>query len=182
MSKTIMMLNNALQDAVKVGDFPLVKELSRNGADVNCRSSMGWTPLMVLIFHCESESRGDIARYLIDKGASLTMRNDYQGSALGLAIWRGDAIFIEVLVNAGMTLNELDNDYDSYGRNNGCNATRETPLIFAIRNRKRDLVHLLLKFGAGAAVPDAEGIEPKIHALAVGDMDILGLVEGAVVA
>lgn len=182
MSTDITMLNNALQNAAKIGDFPLIKELLRSGAEVNCTSSMGWTPLMVLVFHCKSENRGDIARYLIKQGASLTMHNHYAGSVRGLAIFRGDPVYLDVLVNAGMPLDELDNDYDSFGRTNGGRAPRETPLIFAIRNRKRDLVDRLLDCGADPSVPDAKGVLPRIHALAVGDMDILSLLEGAVVA
>ncbi len=50
-----------------------IDEAIRDGADVNCKTDLGYTPLM----YASVFNNAEIARYLIRKGASVDARNNY---------------------------------------------------------------------------------------------------------
>jgi hypothetical protein len=49
----------------------MVEELLVNGADVNCRTDLGWTPIHIIAMQGQKEARS-LARLLIAHGADLT--------------------------------------------------------------------------------------------------------------
>ncbi|MEM6277016.1 MAG: ankyrin repeat domain-containing protein [Pseudomonadota bacterium] len=69
------------------------------GADINFRDARGETALASAAFM----NRPDAARYLIEKGADLSLRNNEGVSPLGRALQRGNAEVIELLRDAGMS-------------------------------------------------------------------------------
>jgi hypothetical protein len=59
--------NNALIDAVKAGNVPVVQNLISSGADVNCGDEQGWTPLNF------AAGKGDLpmVKLLVESGADV---------------------------------------------------------------------------------------------------------------
>ena len=114
----------------------IVKALVEDGADVNKRDWLGWTPL----FFCKDTA---IADYLLSVGADINAQ-DYRGNNLllhnilnpmedsGLAFSLNTPL-IELLIERGINVNAKDN--------NG-----NTALIYLVQNhRNRELIQLLLK-------------------------------------
>ena len=66
-------LKTALHIAMRIKNFEIITLLVENGAEVDCRDQENITPLFDAAF-CEKE----IFNYLIDNGANIQLKNDYQ--------------------------------------------------------------------------------------------------------
>ena len=95
--------------AVIDDDEQSVADLLLAGTDVNEKDRYGQTSLM----HAIRTSTLSMVRLLIERGAGLNEVSVYPyegGTALILAVQRGDPAIIELLINAGADVNQKDSD------------------------------------------------------------------------
>ncbi|XP_051854782.1 2-5A-dependent ribonuclease [Antechinus flavipes] len=94
-----------LIQAVKEGDFELVKQLLEKGADVNIKMEGGWTPL----HNAAKEGNKDIVELLLEKGADLHIRKENGATPFIVAAIVGDVELLELFLSKGANINEYDN-------------------------------------------------------------------------
>ena len=95
----------ALREAVLTEDVEKIEYLLRNGIDIDVRDDDdGWTVLM----WASKYSKVDIARFLIDKGASIDARDNYSETALFRACVHGNIIMAELFIEKGANVNATD--------------------------------------------------------------------------
>lgn len=104
-----------------MGHIDIVKLLIEHGADVNVRSSNGYTPLIA----AASEDRSEIARYLIEHGAAVDCKDASGETPLSLACSLGHFKTTEVLLEYGANTNVTSN-------------ARRTPMAVAIDPNRED--------------------------------------------
>lgn len=105
-------------------------------ADIECRNSDGYTPLMLAV----KNNHFECVRYLIKCGADINalLPNDSQcwhGNVLHLAAYHGFAACLKELIDHGCNVNKVD-DNDN------------TPLHAAIINGNDDCAKILIRSGA----------------------------------
>ena len=94
--------NNALCDAVRSRDLRAVKEQLANGVDINAGDSeFGVTPLAWAALLDDME----IAKFLIEKGADINMKNRDGSTPLHSAAFLGCAEIAELLIQNGADVN-----------------------------------------------------------------------------
>jgi len=143
-----------LAQAVLTGDPKQVSEALKEAPDsINeqVRSKKGgragFTPLILAAALSETE----IATMLIERGAKITVLDDYNRSAIWYAALRGDVPVTEALVyspSIGEVVNVADSDF------------KRTPLHIAVRSNQPKVVSLLIKAGASEKQKDILGETP----------------------
>jgi ankyrin repeat protein len=93
-----------IHEAATSGDLNTVKSLISDGADVNIKGKLGYTPL----HHAAENGHGNLATYLISKGADLEARNHYGRTPLALAVCQGHKGMVELLIDKGADFNTKD--------------------------------------------------------------------------
>jgi ankyrin repeat protein len=81
------------QNLIKRGDEAGLRAALDAGLDPNLANQNGWTLLMLAAV----EGNVPIGRLLIEKGASVSARNNKEDSALSLATHRGYTLFVDLL-------------------------------------------------------------------------------------
>jgi ankyrin repeat protein len=137
---------SALQIAAAVGNMEMVQTLLAAGADVNHASVYG-TPLTFAAF----DSRPEIVKLLLEKGATVSAGRPDQITPLMLAARAGQVEVIRELLARGAVTNGADN--------NG-----STALSHAAREGNAEAVAVLLQAGSAVDTADAEGWTPLMHA------------------
>ncbi|XP_031785037.1 ankyrin-1 isoform X2 [Nasonia vitripennis] len=104
--------STALHIAVDTKDEKLVKVLIEAGAQVNARDEYGNTPLHVLLLtaqeDCCNEDRLErMAALLIDRGVNVNEQNDNQETPLYFALFRGNPVIVNLLLDHNATLSTL---------------------------------------------------------------------------
>ena len=129
--------NDRLIRRLKFGDVMSLEELVKQGADPDHRSSSGWTPLMKV---CRN-GRLDIARFLLQCGASVDTVNDHGETCLWLAIvyYNGSTDLVQLLLTHGAS---VDAALTSSGA---------TPLMMACMLGHLEIVQILLRQANGPA-------------------------------
>ena len=117
------------------GDLEQVQRLIDKGANVEAKDDNEWT---ALAFAC-CKGHESIARLLIDKGAII------EAMSIELAAQTGHAALVELLVRAGVDINDNREEGGS------------TALIVASGEGHVDVVDCLLSLGADTEVKDWEG-------------------------
>jgi ankyrin repeat protein len=97
-------LSNELQDALLMNDVNRIRTLLDQGADIEAKFVMGWTPLI----RASEEGRADIVRLLLSKGADVNARGDSMETALGCAALAGQADVVRILVENDADINAKD--------------------------------------------------------------------------
>lgn len=118
-------------DAAKLQDWPAVRELLRDGGDVNGPQGDGATALHWAVYWDNRE----VVQLLIDAGAAIDAANDLRVTPLWLAANNGSADVVEALLAGG-------------ARANAVLPSGETPLMTASRAGNEDTVRALLARGA----------------------------------
>jgi ankyrin repeat protein len=94
-------LNKKLLNYSRKGDLNGVKQTIKNGADVNCKSNEGWTPL-----HWSSYwNRLDIVKYLIEHGADVNCKDSYGWTPLHWSSQEGYLDIVKYLIEYGADVN-----------------------------------------------------------------------------
>ena len=124
-----------LMTAVWVGAFDAVKVLVDAGASLHARGKrFGSTPLMFACTERHSEQGGEIASYLLERGADLEARNKDGCTALLLAANGGGRQVLQALLRFGADLSARD----TQGRDAFALARRRAdPQILALLNEQR---------------------------------------------
>src|SRR3954451_12063825 len=120
-----------LQDAAKVGDVELARQLIDRGADLNARAGFG-TALHWAIL----SGHDDVAVLLIDRGADVNISTRTLGAPLHSAAAAGDTTITLILLERGADAN-APRLGDSF-----------TPLHIAAQRGDARLVHQLVDHGA----------------------------------
>lgn len=149
-----------LHYTVASGDAESVKHVLNLGAEVNCETSRGATPLSIAVikrFH-------DIASLLLDHGAVTTFADEDQWTALHFAVQNGDDRTVRLL---------LDKGADPGAREKA----DWTPLHLACQNGHEAVVRLLLSRLSDKAVGqrEARGRTPLHLASVYGHLNIIKL-------
>jgi pectate lyase len=111
-----------LHTAVRAGNIDIVELLLRNGADTDVKNESGQTPLDIAL----SRNRKDIIELLISKGADV--------SSVHLAAYIGDLAKVKAFIQEGIDINTK--------------VRQRTPLHYAAREGRTEIVELLLENGA----------------------------------
>lgn len=127
--------NNNLLGACAEGNLEMVKQLVRDGANVNCKTSIGRTdgntPLDISCFHANY----DIFKFLIEKGADFKKMETDGWTYLHTASEGGNLDIIKYLIKNGIHIQSKT----SNGR---------TPLHEACQHGHLDVIHFLIQNGA----------------------------------
>ncbi len=130
--------NTVLIIASRNGAQGIVRKLLKNGASPDATSRTGISPLM----QAARSSQSEIARLLIEAGASVGIRDKREGyTALMHAAEQGNEKVLEVLLKAGADVNQADSKRGL------------TPLMLAA-NRLTGFPILLELLAAGADIND----------------------------
>ncbi|NXE49396.1 RN5A ribonuclease, partial [Casuarius casuarius] len=94
-----------LNAAVRNGEMEKVKELLKQGADVNSKADSGWTPLQSAVHVSE-----ELVQFLLEMGADLHARKDNGGTAFIEAGIEGNVRLLELFLDLGSDINEHDDN------------------------------------------------------------------------
>jgi ankyrin repeat protein len=175
------------------GDVPMLGLLLDAGADPNQIDAAGETALMA----ASRVGVVDAVRLLLDRGAVLDARDKtYQQTALMVAVRENRMGVVRLLVERGAKVNDqtrpgntpnwvLPNSVPGFGHGVGIvrgglppRGSRQpiggalTPLLYAARDGRLDMVRLLLDAGAGIEQADANGITPLLSAITNNHPDV----------
>ena len=102
--------------AIRYGDIKGIKELIKNGADINIQNKIGRTPLIfsVLIANATEFKTLKIMKLLIDNGAQLDIQDGEGQTALIKASRGGKLNTIEFLIEAGSDISIEDDFGDDF--------------------------------------------------------------------
>ncbi len=151
----IDVVNTVLGEAARNNHIEAVKLLLANGADVNAQSKYGHTALH---HAARSEKRIAIAQLLLANGADANIPNKYGDTALYNAIENSikesssspqvlrSVKMVELLLDHGVDVDAIISE-----------KTKLTPLLFAVKERQKEIVKLLLKRGANRKAVDING-------------------------
>jgi len=140
------------------GNITSVLTLIDNGVDVNLRTEVGCTPLMIAV----QNNRELISLVLLRSGADVNAANKYGWTALMFAV-KGSYI--------GCIKTMLENGAEVNIKNDG----GWTPLIWAAAHGDVEVVKLLLKNGANIDEKDKNGKTAFSHAEANGHNEVVDL-------
>ena len=173
------MINNALFDAVHLGDIDIAKLLIENGADINTQKKFGNTPL-----HKAKDSFGcgyiKMSEFLIKNGADVNMQNHLGDTPLHRAVESARVDLVKLLIENGADVNIKNNagntpliivmssDYspvetiklliDNGAFINTQNNNGDTPLHLAVNKREYlQYIKLLIENGADPDIRNNEG-------------------------
>ena len=154
-------LMHAIQETLTDVYVETIQLLLKNGANVNHKNHQGLTPLM----KAAKLSNGDapnIMQHLLDRGATVSARDNKGRTAFMLAFKGGSNKSREFLLNNGVTLETKD----SLG---------DTALIIAAGYSNSKAVEFLLDRGADIEARDKFGLTPLMKAVKCGYDDSVNL-------
>jgi ankyrin repeat protein len=127
--------------AVAYQDLDKIKDLDESGVDINYQEeSAGVTALIMSAMY----NFGDIASYLIGKGADISIRNKTGHTALMAAAGSSEKVF-DLLAASGADMNVKLEDGSNV---NAMAANGNTPLSLAEEEKDQEMIALLKQLGA----------------------------------
>ena len=96
---------NLLHMAIAGNNIRLIAYLLNKGIDIDATDSLGNTPLCIVAYQSGLEA---MMRYLIRRRATLNHKNNKQHSALMIAMGRGHAEYVNILLDAGAEIQTSD--------------------------------------------------------------------------
>lgn len=187
---------NNLAEAARTGDVKSVQSLIKTGADVDQASGDGTTAL------AHAAYRNDIAmlEVLLKAGADVDLANDFGATPLYLAAASADEQLTEKLLKAGANPNlgllsgetplmaatnrgKLATVKLLLGHDADPNASEsiagQTGLMWAIADKRTELVELLVESEADVHLSSKGGFTPLMFAAQQGDVDSARILLGA---
>ncbi len=158
-SSNFALAQSDVADASMQGDKDAVRQLLRDGADVNASQADGATALHWAAYHRDAE----LAEALLDAGANPAAANRNGSTPMWLAANQGDAALLETLLD------------------NGANANEELPLgrkplMLAARSGVVDAVRVLLDHDAEVNAKETKrGTSALMQAADQGHADVAAL-------
>jgi len=148
-----------IHGAARVGDLEKVKELlAADPGLANARDDGGSTPL-----HWAARGvHAELAKFLMQHGADVTIRNANQVIALHSVAYRGADELVALMVSSGA-------DIDAKA------VTGATPLHFAVQGGHAQTTELLLSRGAAVDATDGLGSTPLLLAASFGLKEMVGV-------
>jgi hypothetical protein len=122
----------ALHEAVEVGQAKVVKVLIDAGANVNARDAAGQSLVM------NATSKPEIVKLLIDAHADVNIANDYKLAPLAVAAEQGQLEVVKMLLAAGANVKHRDPSGGS-------------ALMVAVLRGYKEIVRVLIDAGADVA-------------------------------
>jgi hypothetical protein len=157
---------SALMKACANGNITQVRELLKNGAQVNYQDEQGETALM----HAVKNDQSEIIDLLMDKGADSFLVPGFQPrlrlSALMQACANGNITQVRELLKNGAEVNYQD-------KQGG------TALMYAVINDQSEIIDLLLNHGADISMRSKNGKTALDTARSRGLINIVALLEHA---
>ncbi|WP_017663023.1 ankyrin repeat domain-containing protein [Baaleninema simplex] len=124
-----------------------------------------YTPLMVAV----RTHQTNIARLLVEAGASLESSNTYDRSPLHNAVETGQRELVRCFIEAGAVLDRFE----------GSMADDKTPLMLAVERRDLETIELLLNGGANPNAKSQYGDTALTRAAEIGDRAIVERLQAA---
>ncbi|XP_067653690.1 uncharacterized protein [Haliotis asinina] len=151
--------DNFLHWACRGGDLETVKLiLSMNVVDINSRGQYSMTPVMMAARY----GHGDVLKFLVDRGADVSLVDKWGNNFLHWACYRGD---LETVI---LSMNVVDiNSRGDYSK---------TPVMEAAREGHRDVVEFLVGRGADVSLVDRRGDNFLHYACIGGDLETVKLI------
>lgn len=137
-----------LYTAIMAGDLIKVTELVSNGADVNAKDHLGFTPLL----WASTNKHKEIVGFLISKGAELNVQAGGLTPIMRATVF-GHKDIVDLLLSRGADINAKSN---GDGR---------TALMLAMDEDTMDIAELLILKGADVSIRSLLGITPLIDSL-----------------
>ncbi|KAF7219383.1 ankyrin repeat and protein kinase domain-containing protein 1 [Nothobranchius furzeri] len=150
-----------LHFTVASGDLESVKHALSLGAEVNCTTARGYTPLIIAVL----QRSHDIISLLLEHGATVTHGDEDGWTPLHFAVQNGDDRTVRLLLDKGAVADVLEND-------------GWMPLHLASQNGHETVVRLLLsRLHEGTTVDQVEqhGRTPLHLASSYGHLNIVKL-------
>ncbi|XP_076002680.1 ankyrin repeat and protein kinase domain-containing protein 1 [Genypterus blacodes] len=150
-----------LHYTVASGDTHSVQHVLSLGADVNCTTARGYTPLIIAVLH----RLYDIISLLLDHGAATNLCDEDQWTALHFAAQSGDDRTVRLLLDKGAVVEAREK-------------AGWMPLHLACQNNHEPVVRLLLSRLSDKALEEcrtAQGRMPLHLACAYGHLSIAKL-------
>jgi uncharacterized protein len=141
-SLTFSCFAQSIHDLVRKGDLISVKKLlDEEPNQVNQLSEQGLSPFLLAAYR----GNNDVAKLLVDRGADVKACFS-EGSALYGVIYKNNIEIFQVLLEQGVSVNDTCH-FAQYG----------TPLHFAMKLKRYELVKLILKQKPNMDIPDPQG-------------------------
>ena len=188
--------------AVAYQDLDKVKNLIEAGVDINYQEeSAGATALIMSAMY----NFGDIARYLIGKGADISIKNNAGHTALMASAGSSEEVFDLLVANGAdmsvkledgtsafmLSISGVMSDFVGFGNarkllDNGADVDESftsgpaegyTCLMMAARNQRPDIVKFLVENGANVNAKAANGNTPLTLAKEEEDQEMVALLK-----
>ncbi len=140
-------MSTELFKAIEQHDLNRVVELLSHGADPNATQSQwpGWRPLHAAIEELEYGGPFEVLSLLLKHGAAVDGWDAKRDATpLLMAVFRGQREAVQLLLDAGADPNVLGREGDS-------------PIRWCVEQQDREMVVLLLRFGAGKTINEFGG-------------------------
>ncbi len=153
-------MNAQLIKAAADGNQQAVQSALANGADVNVKTTDGWTALM----KASQKGHVEIVKLLLDNGADVNVKEiRYGTTALYIASYNGHVEIVKLLL-------EKSTDINVKGAGIGA-----TALYIASQKGRVEIVKLLLDKGADVNLKTTDGTTALIAASEIGHVEIVKL-------
>ncbi len=150
-------LDAGLREAAARGDVARLRQLIKDGAQVNAVDAWGNTALLV----AAREGEIDVARLLLRSLADVEGRGGSM-TPLAAAALRGHTQMVQLLLRAGADVNAV-----------GLN--EQTPLMNAVKLNRTAVAQTLIKAGASTRITDRSGDNLLVVAITENQGDMLAL-------
>lgn len=187
-------MNIQLLNAANNGDIEAIKQLLKDGENVNVQDSNGRTPLMIATYrndiktatvliqagadvniqdhiknspflYAGAEGYLEILRLTIQAGADPAITNRYGGTALIPASEHGYVDIVnELLIHTDIDVNHVNNL--------GWTALMEAIVLSDGNVKQQQTIKLLIEHGADVNIPDKDNVTPLKHARSRGFKEI----------
>ncbi len=153
--KVMKPLDQSLHDAIETGNLAKVKDMVKQGADVNATNVNDCTSLHIAVI----ANQLDIAEYLLKHKAKVNVVSFLGNTPLHLA---NTGEFVRILLDHHADINAL-------------NYNIETPLAKTISNGNIEAATCLVEHGADIHMKDGYGFNPFYLAASKGDKNLMTL-------